>query len=555
MGIVEELENAIDIVELVGKYSKIKKAWANYKGLCPFPGHNEKTPSFVVSPAKQIWYCFWCHRWGGPLKFIMDIENCEFKEAIQILWNLTGKAINNNFDAEKHKIQKNLFSLYKDATNYYKEALKRYPEVKKYLMERGFNEESLQNFHLGYSDSWIELYNYLKSKEYDDDLIAESKIFLDVKSRKDKFIGRVIFPIQNTRGDFVAFTGRIMWSWEPKYLNSPASHIYDKSSILYGLYSARHAITNKDFVIVTEWNPDTIALQQYGFTNSVAVSGTALTEKHLTILKRLTKKIYLCFDNDNAWEKATKLSLETMKNNDFEVKIISLSGGKDPDEILQSGWDFQKLIDQAMSPIGYYIEKSSFNINSIDEKKKLLTELFMIIKSYSDNIEKDFYLKEVAQLLDINQKVVYDLFNRTRFKNEKQEKDIQTQPISSEEIAIWYILIDEKYAKIIEEKLIFQEGINKDLQGILAQWSKYLDTLDLETKEKYKGISLKIEDESIHHTDENKKEKLEKLILWLDREIYKKLSLEYKNKMNSWDTQALQDYTQLIAKAKKLGIK
>lgn len=556
MGIVEDLEGAVDIVELVSKYSKIKKAGTNFKGLCPFPGHNEKTPSFVVSPAKQIGYCFGCHRWGWPLKFIMDIENCDFKEAIEILGNITGKQVNTNFDPEKHKIQKNLYSLYKDATAYYQWALSRYPEVKKYLMDRGFNEDSLKNFHLGYADSGVELYNYLKSKGYEDDLIEQSKIFLDVRGRKDKFIGRVVFPIQNARGDFVAFTGRVMWAWEPKYLNSPASNIYDKSSILYGLYSARHAITNKDFVIVTEGNPDTIALQQFGFQNTVAVSGTALTEKHLTIIKRLTKKVYLCFDNDKAWEKATKLSLETMKNNDFEVKIISLSGWKDPDEILHSGGDFQKLIDEAKSPIWYYIEKSSFDINSIDEKKKLLWELIVMIKSYSDNIEKDYYLKEISKLLHINEKIIYDLFNRTRFKVDNKKDNIKTtSSITSEEIAIAHIILDPKNKGYLQENLVFKEGLSKDLHAILDQWESYLETLELEKKERFKGIALKIEEENTRNTDENAQEKLKKLVIGLNREIYKKLTLQYKTSMNGWDMEAFTKYTTLVNTAKKMWIK
>ncbi|PZM86622.1 DNA primase, partial [Candidatus Gracilibacteria bacterium] len=157
MGIVEELEGAIDMVDLVGRYTKLKKSGTNYKALCPFPGHNEKTPSFMVSPTKQIGYCFGCHKGGGAVKFIMDIENCSFKEAIEILSNFTGIKVNSNFSEENFKEKKNMYSLYKDATNYYKSALKNYPEIKKYLYDRGLNEDIINNFHIGYSDSGIEL--------------------------------------------------------------------------------------------------------------------------------------------------------------------------------------------------------------------------------------------------------------------------------------------------------------------------------------------------------------------------------------------------------------
>ena len=557
MGIVEELEGAIDIVDLVGKYSKIKKAGTNYKGLCPFPGHTEKTPSFMVSPAKQIAYCFGCHRGGGPVKFVMDIENTEFKEAIQVLANITWKDINNNFDNEKYKAQKNIYSLYKDATTYYQSALQRYPEMKKYLMERGFSDESIQNFHLGYSDSWVELYNYLKWKWYDDNLISESKIFIDVSRKKDKFINRIVFPIQNARGDIVAFTGRIIGQWEPKYLNSPASDYYDKSWILYGLYTARHAITKLDYVIITEWNPDAIAMQQYNYTNTVAVSGTALTEKQLTILKRLTHRVYLCFDNDNAWDKATKLSLENMKNKWFEVKIISLSWWKDPDEILKSWADFQPYIDRAMTPIGYYISKASFDPGNLDEKKKLLTQLLDIVKSYSDNIERDFYLKEISKLLDINTKIIYDMFNRTRIQKTKNSENItwENRSITSEDIAIWYIINDNDYLNLIKKDIIFKDNIWKDLHNIIDQWLIYLDSLPLAEKERYKWVALKIEMENKHNTDENSEEKLEKLIFWINREIYKNLVESLKNKISSWDANALKEYSDLIKLAKSHGIK
>jgi len=556
VGVVEDLEWAIDIVDLVGKYSKIKKAGTNYKGLCPFPGHTEKTPSFMVSPAKQIWYCFGCHRGGWAVKFIMDIENCEFKEALDILSNITGKSINNNFDAEKHKAQKNIYSLYKDATTYYQWALNRHPQMKKYLMERWFNEESMQTFHLGYADSWLELYNYLKWKWYDNKLIEDAKIFIDVSRKKDKFINRIVFPIQNARWDFVAFTGRIIWDWEPKYLNSPASDYYDKSNILYGLFTARHSITKLDYVIVTEWNPDVIAMQQYGFLNTVAVSGTALTEKHLVLLKRLTHRIYLCFDNDKAWDNATKLSLENMKNKWFEVKIISLAGWKDPDEILKSWVDFNPYIENALTPIGYYIKKAKFDPSNLDEKKKLLTQLIWIVKSYSDNIERDYYLKEIANLLELNTKIVYDLFNRARISNKSHEEDMaKTVNVSSEDTAIWYILNKPEYLEILKKEIIFPDAIWVKLQNILTKWVAYLNELELSEKERYKGIALKIEIDTKHKTEEHNAEEISKLVLWINREIYKNRVEILKNKISAWDALALQEYSNLVKTAKSHGIK
>lgn len=557
MWIVEDLEWAIDMVDLVWRYTKLKKSWTNYKALCPFPWHSEKTPSFMVSPTKQIGYCFGCHRGGWAIKFIMDIENCTFKEAVEILSNYTWIKVAWNFKTENFEVKKNLYSLYKDATNYYKNALKNYPEIKKYLYERGLNEDIINNFNIWYSDSWIELFNYLKSKWYTDEQIFESQIFLDIKTKKDKFIGRVIFPIQNSRWDFVAFAWRITWTWEPKYLNSPASKLYDKSNILYNLFNARQAITKEDFIIICEWYMDIIALNRWGFLNSVAVSGTALTEKHLTLIKRLTKKIYLCFDWDSAWQKATELSLEKMKNEGFEVKIITISWGKDPDEIISSGKDFSQFIKNALTPIWYFIKKSKFNTWSLEDKKILLEQGLELIKSYSDNVEKDFYLQELSKLLWIKESIVYDRFNKIKFKVQKStEENLKIKNnISSIELIMWYILLDEKNIDFFKENIVFSEYLPKDLKEIFEFWIKKIESFDLEKKEKIKWISLKIEDSENFKNSINKQEELKKAVIWLNREIFLNKQEELKNKINSGDESALLEFTNLNAKAKKIGLK
>ena len=557
MGIVEELENAVDIVELVSKYTKLKKAWVNYKSNCPFPGHNEKTPSFMVSPVKQLGYCFGCHKWGWPLKFIMDIENCEFKEALQILGQITWKEIW-WFDNEKYAVAKNMYSLYKDATNYYKNALQKYPEIKKYLFDRWLNEETIAKFNFWYSDSWVELYNYLKWKWYEDSQIFDSKIFVDIKSRKDKFIGRIVFPIQNLRWDFVAFTARIVGQGEPKYLNSPASEYYDKSAILYWLFSAKTDITKKDFVIITEWQMDTISLQSAWFFNTGAVSGSALTEKHLTILKRLTSKLYLCFDSDNAWAKATKLSLELIKNKGFEVKIISMPKGKDPDDIIKSGKDFQEYIDAALSPIGYYIKNSNFDLDSLEDKKRLLQELLSITKNYSDNLEKDYYLKEITTRLNLRESVVYDAFNRLRLQQDKWirhwNNETKKDNFNSEELAIWHIILEPKNIDYLKENIIFKEAISKDLNSFLED-SDVLNTLPLDKKDRYKSIAMMLEEEDKLKTSENLSETTEKLVRKINIDSYKKLTEKLKSEMWKWDDNAFLKYSEIVRIAKKIGIK
>jgi len=553
MWIVEELESSIDIVQLVSKYTKLKKSWANFKAVCPFPGHNEKTPSFMVSPSKQLAYCFWCHKWWWALKFIMDIENIEFKEALPILAEAAWKKLE-WYNFKENKIQKNMYSLYRDATNYYKQALKNNPEIIKYLYERWLKNADIEKFNFWYADSWIWLYNYLKEKWYEDNIILNSKIFVDLRNRKDKFIARIIFPIQNLRWDFVAFTARIVWKGEPKYLNSPATAWFDKSSILYWLYQAKSEIVKKDFVIITEWQMDTISMHAHWFTNTVAISWTALTEKHLTILKRLTHKIYLCFDWDSAWTKATKLALETIKNKNLEVKIISLWEWKDPDDLLKSWEDFQKYIDNAFTPIWYYIEKSNFNLNSIEDKKKLLIELLQIIKSFSDPIEKDFYLKEISNKLNITETIVYDAFNRLKLERTKNSTSTKTI-INSEQMAIWFLLLENPdFKNIFDKNIIFKEAISKDLKEILEN-TKNIDKFPLEKKEKYKAISMKIDVDNAEKTPENIQDEIKKIIQKINLESYKKITEKLKEEMNKWDDDAFLQYTEIIKTAKKYGIK
>ena len=552
MSIVEELESSIDIVELVSRYTSLKKAGVNYKALCPFSWHNEKTPSFIVSPAKQLAYCFWCHRWWGPIKFIMDIENCEFREAIEILSNITWVKLK-WYDLKAEKIKKNIYSLYKDASKYYSQALEKYPKILEYLENRWITKESIKDFSIWFSDSGIELYNYLKNKWYDDKQIEETNIFLNVKQKKDKFINRIIFPIKNNRWDIIAFTWRIVWAWEPKYLNSPASKFYDKSSILYWLFEAKRSIAKKDFIIVCEGQVDVISLHKAWFNNSVAISGTALTEKHIKFIKRLTHKIYLCFDNDWAWEKATKLSLDLLKNSWFEIKIIDLWKYWDPDELITSWWNFEENIKNALTPIWYYIKKSKFDINSIDEKKKLLETLLSILKNYNDKIVVDFYLKEISNKLDISLELVYLEYNRLKTKRKlEQTNTIKKVKIRTEDFIIAYIINDFNFLEKAKEKIILIEKIWENLKKIFDFKENFLEKIDLEEKEKFKALSFKLSEEQEYETKEKIENNFLKLLEKYNKDLIKKQEEILKQKIKLWDNDAFLEYNELQKKLKNI---
>ena len=255
-------------------------------------------------------------------------------------------------------------------------------------------------------------------------------------------------------------------------------------------------------------------------------------------------------------QKQQKHLVEKMKNSDFEVKIIYLPSWKDPDDIINSGWDFNEYIKNALTPIWYYIKKSNFDLNSIDDKKNLLKELLEIVKSYSNNIEKDYYLKEISKLLDINQNIIYDSFNRIKFTtNTTKEQIITTNKITSEEVVIWYCILNEKNIDFFNKHMLFKDWLWKDLHKILDEWVWYIDSLELNKKERFKWIALKIESDNAHNNQEHSDTELNKIIDWLNREIYKKLVKTLKKEMASWNSDAFIKYTHLINEAKKIGIK
>ena len=552
MWIVEDLESSIDIVELVKRYANLKKAWANYKALCPFPWHNEHTPSFLVSPSKQIGYCFWCHRWGWPLKFIMDIENCSFKEAVEILSSITWVKVK-WYDFSQEQVKKNIYWVFKDIVNYYKKSLNASMEIQKYLFDRWLTKESIEKYEFGYADSWIELYNYLLWKWYDDDLISQTNVFLDLKTKKDKFIWRIIFPIKNIRWDIVGLAWRITWAWEPKYLNSPASTIYDKSSILYWLFEWRNEVTKKDFLIITEWYMDCISLQQAWFKNTVCVSWTALTEKHITIIKKLTHKIYLCFDNDKAWKNATELSIEMLKNKDMEVKIISLDWWKDPDEIIKSWGDFQHFIDNALSPIWYELKNIQLT-NSLNDKKDILNKLLKIVKNYQNNVEVDYYLKEISAKLDIKIYIFYQKKNKTILERRENSQVSTKSQLTSSDIIIWYCINYPEKIGFIKENIKLKKYISKDLELILENWSDIINTFEIDKKNKYIWISqnnesleikAQIENTTIKN-DETIENDILRAISKLDNDLLSIASQILKQKMNQWEPSAFEEYKELL---------
>ena len=414
MAIAQDIESRIQILDIVNRYVSTKKAGVNYKWLCPF--HSEKSPSFVISPTKNIAHCFSCGKGGWPINFLMEIEKIDFREAIQILAKEAGVEMQTQYSPEQAERGKDLYRLYKEATEWYHQALflpeNSWPLA--YLTDRQISLETIRKFQLGYSGSPRDLIFALKNSGFSTEFIIESGLF--VSESRDKFYGRITFPIANTMGHTVGFTARVLTDALPKYLNSPASHIFDKSSILYGLHLAKQAISKTGEVFIVEWQMDTIALHQATIDHSVGISGTALTKEHIRLLRRFAKTVYLALDSDNAGVKATFSSIENLLNEDLEIRIIHIPNGKDPDEYIKSGGDFLSLRSSSLSVIDFYLQEwgREYDMGTLIGRKKLIEKCLEIIVRLSSQLEVDFYLQEISRELWVSIDILYSEYKKTK---------------------------------------------------------------------------------------------------------------------------------------------
>ena len=332
--LVEEVRSRSDVVDVIGNYVRLTKRGSTYFGLCPF--HNEKTPSFSVTPSKQMYYCFGCGKGGNVFTFLMDYENITFSEAMKSLADRAGVSLPEREDPEAKKeasLRQTLLDINKEAGRYFYYQLKS-PNGRhayEYLRGRGLTDETIKHFGLGYSNPYSDdLYRYFKSKGYSDTILKETGLFsLSGKGAYDKFWNRVMFPIMDANSRIIGFGGRVMGEGEPKYLNSPETKLFDKSRNLYGLNYARQA--RKDFMIICEGYMDVIAMHQAGFTNAVASLGTALTSPQASLLKRYTSQLVLAYDSDGAGVKAAMRAIPLLRHAGHSIKGLNMRPYKDPD--------------------------------------------------------------------------------------------------------------------------------------------------------------------------------------------------------------------------------
>lgn len=422
---IDEIKNRLDIVEVVGSYIKLQRAGANFRALCPF--HSEKTPSFFVSPARQIWHCFGCGKGGSIFNFIMEIEGVEFGDALRILAQRAGVELKRQ-PPELRTQRQRLYEISEWATRFFEKQLEGSSlgkEAKKYLLSRGINEESIKKWRIGYSpDTWEGLSNFLVSKGYKKEELEQAGLAIksDQGSFYDRFRGRIIFPIFDLNSQVVGFSGRIFKTTDPaKYINTPNTLIYDKSRILYGLDKAKVEIRKKESCILVEGNTDVIITQQAGWENAVATSGTALTPFQLKILKRYSDNLLIAFDMDLAGETATKRGIDLAQTQGFNIKVVRLPEGKDPAEtIAMNPNQWEKAINSAVSILDFYFETAFAKADpkTPEGKKEISKILLAPIKRIPNKIEQSHWIQKLAEKLEVKEEDVEEELKKVKLEEE-----------------------------------------------------------------------------------------------------------------------------------------
>ena len=419
--VIEEVRSRNDIVSVISEYVKLQRKGSSYFGLCPF--HNEKSPSFSVSPDKQMYYCFGCGAGGNVFTFIQEYENYSFPEAMKFLAERAGITLpEKEYSQEERRAQDlrtRILNVNKMAAKYYYYQLRTENgrQAMEYLKNRCLSDETIRSFGLGYSNKYSnDLYLYLKKQGVSDELLRESGL-MNVDERKgmyDKFWNRVIFPIMDVNNRVIGFGGRVMGDGKPKYLNSPETAVFDKSRNLYGLNVARTA--RKKSMLVCEGYMDVISMHQAGFKNSVASLGTALTTQHASLLKRYTDEVILTYDSDGAGIKAALRAIPMLKAAGISTRVLHMNPYKDPDEFIKTlGPEaFQERMDQAENSFLFEISilERDFDMHDPEGKTGFYQAAARKLMEFDQELERENYIQAVAERYQISFDSLRKMVNR-----------------------------------------------------------------------------------------------------------------------------------------------
>lgn len=515
MSTVDDIKQKTDIVDLVSQYVKLQKSGKNFKANCPF--HSENTPSFFVFPEKQSWHCFGaCGTGGDVFSFVMKKEGMDFSAALRLLAEKTGVPLTSHSGQrtkEEHERHERLFKSNEVAAEYFNYLLLHSDEAetaRQYVKKRGISLKTVDVFQLGYAlNKWDDLSAYLTKAGYGEDEILAAGLIVprDKGGYYDRFRNRLIFPIRDIKGKVVGFGGRALDDSLPKYLNSPQTAVFDKSSIIYAIDKAQAAIRQKDAVIITEGYMDTITSHQYGFENTVASMGTALTERQISALRKLSKNIIFALDADQAGIEATARSILTIDGQTpkdhwmpwiepktyselvkHEVHVVEIRGGKDPDEIIRkSPEEWAKLLNSSQPIIDFTFKKEidTIDVDSAKDKSTVVSKFLPILAQIDDPVRRAHYVQKLSGLLKLDERAIRDaLFNllseEKKYKSPKKTKLIKNyagqtpsfRPIEEYCLALLIQFPDlKKNAENLDSKY-FEHSENRD---ILLRWQSSPD--------------------------------------------------------------------------------
>ncbi len=455
--LIEEIKNSNDIVDVVSQYVTLKRSGRNFFGLCPF--HKEKSPSFSVSPDKQIFHCFGCGVGGNVIHFVSKIENIDFRETIELLANranITLPTLDNSYQDNKRAILKSkVYKINEIAAKFYHENLYKptSKEAQNYIKKRRLDNRTLKSFLIGYSGTFDELYRVLKSNGFTEEEILASSLVNKADNGRfiDRFRRRLMIPIQDTTGRFIAFGGRVLDDSKPKYINSPENIVYSKGRNLFGLNIAKKGDTKK--LIIVEGYMDAISLYQRGITNVVASLGTALTEQQGRLLRKNSEQVIIGYDADGAGQAATLRGLEILQNMGCDIRVLQIYGAKDPDEfVIKYGPErFQKCVDNAISLVEFKVKilKQNLNIENVNDKIKFLNEVAKILAKVDNNMEKEIYIDKISKEYGISKEAIYGEVNKLIYNKTSEKKVLERPPVKA--------YINNKQAEKIDEAVIKRE--------------------------------------------------------------------------------------------------
>jgi DNA primase len=418
---VEEIKARLNIVDVVGEYVRLTKAGSHWKGLCPF--HHEKSPSFMVNEEKQIFHCFGCTKGGDVFTFVQEIESVEFREALKLLAEKAGVQLE-EFKGQQYDNKKRILTALELATKFYETQLWKgmgKDKILGYLRDRGLTDESIRDFRLGYAPGgWDNISKFLGERGYTNDEISGTGLLVKKENGAgsyDRFRDRIMFPIQDVMGNVVGYSARVAPGQDEsqaKYINTPETAVYHKSSILYGISHAKNEIKKMNYTLLVEGNMDVIASHQAGMKNVVAVSGTALAEQQITTLKRYSDNMAMLFDMDSAGQQAAKKSADLCFQKGMNVKIVALEDGKDAaDAVKQDPAKFIAAIKNSKPAMEYFLEKLMLenDRNAAEGKNKIARDIIDHLANLENKIERTHWIKKIAHELDVEEKVIHDVLH------------------------------------------------------------------------------------------------------------------------------------------------